>query len=252
MHETILSALATGAMPLSTLIETTQLPAEPLLAALRELTTAGKVAASRCKRGGAHCGPLLWRLAGSPAPRYRRRVTPTPVITVATLPSAGGYENHPPHSKQEVVERLAGNTTFRVPSGGFGGQPSTTLDDIDFELAHTEGTRLQRALAYAVATRDARLWPEVLELAYPHLVQVAARSPAHRALVTGARVVRLRFVLFDAFQALVGTPVAPKHRRARDAHIQWPVYAKLYDLAARELQAEADEVINNAVTALRA
>lgn len=252
MHETILKALADGAMTLSALIETTRLPAAQLLATLREQANAGKIEASRWRRGRSHCGPVFWRLAGTPAPRYRRRVQPLPAVTVAELLPAGGYEDHPPHSKQELVERLAGTTTFRLPSSGFGGKPATTLDEIDFELAHAEGTRLQRVLAYAVATRDARLWPEVLELAYPHLVQVAARSPAHRALVTGARVVRLRFVLFDAFLALVGAPVAAKHRRARSACMQLQVYIRLYDLVMRELQAEADEVINHAVSALRA
>lgn len=252
MHETILKALADGAMTLAALIETTRLPAAELLATLREQANAGKIETSRWRRGRSHCGPVFWRLAGTPEPRYRRRVAPLPTLTVVELPAAGGYEDHPPHSKQEVVERLAGNTTFRLPSSGFGGRPTTTLDEIDFELAHAEGTQLQRVLAYAVATRDARLWPEVLELAYPHLVKVAARSPAHRGLVTGTRVVRLRFVLFDAFLALVGVPIAPKHRRAREARMQLQVYIRLYDLVTRELQAEADEVIIHAVEALRA
>lgn len=252
MHETILSALAGGALTLGALIEATRLPATQLLATLRELANAGKVEASRWRRGRSRCGPVFWRIAGTPEPRYRRRVVPVPVATVALLPSAGGYEDHPPHSKQEVVERLAGTTTFRMPSGVFGGKPSTTLDEIDFELAYAEGTRLQRALAYAVATRDARLWPEVRCLAYPHLVKVASRSPVHRALVAGPRAVRLRFVLFHAFQDLVGAPGTPKQRRAREARMQLQAYIQLYNLVARELQAEADEVINNAVTALRA
>lgn len=252
MLETILRALADGAMTLTALIEATRLPARDLLAVLRAQADAGKVEASRWRRGRSSVGPVYWRLAGTPEPRQRARPAPPPAATVLLLLPTGGYEDQPPHSNQAVVERLAGTTTFRMPSSGFGGKPATTLDEIDFELAHAEGTRLQRALAYAVATRDARLWPEVLDLAYPHMLQVAARSPMHRPLVAGRRCIRLRFVLWHAFQDLVGMRTGPKQRRARETRMQLQAYIRLYDLTARELQAEADEVIYNAVTALRA
>lgn len=100
----------------------------------------------------------------------------------------------------ELLGRLAGNTSFRLPASG--GSATLTTEDIAHALGCVRCER-SKAIAMAIATGNEHAWGQVHRLAYPRLISELQGDRRTRLLVAGANKFRSRIVLYDAFHDLV-------------------------------------------------
>lgn len=136
----------------------------------------------------------------------------------------------------EILSRLAGNTTFRMPVGG--GIPSITTEDIAHALGKVKGD-CSKLIAFAIATGNKRAWPEVHRMAYPRLIAELQGDRRTRSLVRGPDKFRARLALYDAFHDLVECTEPNCKRGALHTGMTQRDYKTLYHAVAGFLKTNA-------------
>lgn len=147
----------------------------------------------------------------------------------------------------ELLGRLAGSTSFRRP--GSRGRPAVTTEDIAHALGCVQSRRGQ-VIALAVATGNAKLWPEVHKLAYPKLVAELLADKRTRVLVSGSNKFRVRLVLYDAFHDLIAWRQASWREAAKRSRMQQSTYRELHAAITGFIRTEAVQAAQSAVARL--
>ena len=147
----------------------------------------------------------------------------------------------------EILGRLAGNTSFRLPQGG--GKGSISNEDIQHALAKVRPLRSQ-LIALAVATGNRQPWSDVQRLAYPKLISELLADRRTRPLVSGANKFRARLVLHDAFHDMVAWRAASWREASQRCGMQQQGYKDLYHAVAGFLRTEAAGAAHTAICRL--
>lgn len=153
-------------------------------------------------------------------------------------------------SALELVARLVGTSSYRVPIEGKGTKQVLSTSDITAAVGYM-GDPLERRVVMATATRaDSAEIARTAGLAYRRVVRVLRRQPGQPLdLRNGADRWRLRLVVYDAALHLVW----PERRRpindlAKAAKMRAQSYRTVYRCASAVLQ----EVLSNGTESFRA
>jgi hypothetical protein len=122
------------------------------------------------------------------APEWKPRRAPTQAARL------GGYIDTPKDAL-EILSRMAGGTTFKVPGQGGTGR-HVGQDDLPHALGFVKDP-LQQRLALALACQTLGEWESIALLAYPVLLAQLRGMMATRDLVRGTKCHRVRLVLRD-------------------------------------------------------
>nr|GAT43705.1 predicted protein [Mycena chlorophos] len=147
----------------------------------------------------------------------------------------------------EILARLAGNTSFRLPSSG--GRASVTNEDVAHALGCVQD-RLAQMLALAIATGSTKEWPSIQRLAAPRLLSQLQADRRTRSLVAGFNRYRARLVLHDAFHDLVCGRTLSWREAARLCRMAQQPYRDLHGAVTGFLQTEAVAAAHAAARAL--
>lgn len=149
----------------------------------------------------------------------------------------------------EILARMAGRTTFRLPrkvAGATAAVPVTPLD-----IAHAIATaqdKLGSRMAMAMACQRPWEYEKVEQLAHPRLLRRLRAQREHPGVVDGPKLYRARIALFDAFHNLVQpSRRLPLSVAARRAHMQRRVYTWLEHEAGALLEEAANTAAKDAV-----
>ena len=147
----------------------------------------------------------------------------------------------------EILSRLAGSTTFRVPAGG--GKATISIDDISHALGRVS-ERLSALIAGAIACGRVKEWPQIHAAAYPRLHRQLTDDRRTRQLVVGAKRYRIRLVLHDAFLDLVHQREVNWTAGAKKCRMQRRTYRELHHAVTGYLRTEAVSAAHEAMTHL--
>lgn len=147
----------------------------------------------------------------------------------------------------ELLARLAGTTSFRIPQGG--GSGSITTEDIAKALGYVHSTHSQM-IAFALATGHTNEWPKIQEMVFPVLISQLLADRRTRHLVAGANRFRARLLLYDAFHDLTSFREANWRQAAKRCHMRQQTYKELYLAVAGFLRTEAVGAAHTAMTIL--
>jgi hypothetical protein len=183
-------------------------------------------------------------IKGSSSLREWPKLPPKPVLVpmpfdgrrpMRISPNKGGQR-----TSLEILSRIAGGTTYRVPGGGRSTASSRAgVDDLAYALGFVRDPLDQR-LALALACRTDAEWLEVQRLAYPQLRRQLLASHNTRAAVTGAKRYRIRLVLHDVFHDLaLARPTRDPRQSAVRLHIPMRDYRALYKSIAGFVETRA-------------
>lgn len=147
----------------------------------------------------------------------------------------------------EILARLAGTTSFRLPQGG--GKGSITNEDIQHALATVKPLRAQ-LIALAIATGNAKHWSDIQRLAYPRLINELLGDCHTRPLVSGANKFRARLLLYDAFHDMVAWRAASWREASLRCGMQQRAYKDLHHAVSGFLRTEAAGAAHSAICRL--
>lgn len=153
-------------------------------------------------------------------------------------------------SPLELVARIVGTSSYRVPLEGKGTKQAMSTSDITAAVGYMEDA-LERRVVMVTATRaGSEEIARMASLAYRRVVRVLRRQPGQPLdLRNGADRWRLRLVVYDAALHMVW----PERRRpmnelAKGAKMRSQNYRTVYHCASSALQ----EVLNNGTESFRA
>lgn len=147
----------------------------------------------------------------------------------------------------EILSRLAGNTTFRLPSSG--GRANITIDDISHALGCVDD-ELASLLALAIATGNRKNWAKIHRLAYPKLIGQLLADRRTRLLVSGANRFRARLLMYDAFRDLLAPRDVSWAESAKLCRMKQATYRQLHHAVTGFLRTEAVEAAYQACSIL--
>lgn len=152
-------------------------------------------------------------------------------------------------SPLELVARIVGTSSYRVPIEGKGTKQTLCTSDITAAVGYMSDP-VERQMVLATATRaESAEVARVAVLAYRRVARVVRQRPEHLLdLRLGADRWRLRLVVYDAAMHLVW----PERRRpmndlAKAAKMRGSSYRTVYRCASAVLQ----EVLNNGTDSFR-
>ena len=187
------------------------------------------------------------KMSHAPLPngRWRRPALPIPPATTTPFVELQ-------MSPLEVLSKMAGGTTFRVPTAGRSTKASASgTSAVSHALGHVKD-ELQQALAFAYACESATGWQAVEEMAVARLERELGGDRRTKELVTGKNVFRIRLVLQDVFrEVIVRHRPKPQAMLAKAARMRKADYVELYRAIAGVLHTIALEGATTAVKALR-
>lgn len=159
------------------------------------------------------------------------------------------FSTEPP-STLELVARLVGTSSYRVPLQGRGTKQALCTSDITAAVGYMEDA-LERRVVMATATRaESAEIARMAALAYRRVVRVIRRQPGQPLdLSKGEDRWRLRLVVYDAALHLVWPERRPPmNGLAKAAKMRAQSYRVVYRCASSVLQ----EVLNNGTESFRA
>lgn len=126
----------------------------------------------------------------------------------------------------EVLSRLAGGTTFRMPDMGRG---CSALTDVD--IAHALGCvsdPLKQCIACAAACQSASEWPKVQDLLHVEVLRRIGSGRWTRRLIAGPNRYRARLVAHVAFHDYVLLRAPALKKSAQATRMRTDEYSDLY------------------------